>query len=94
VISALGISRVKPEQHACLLTGQTSSPAFPSFPANTLSRGRLPPASLPVFLSLIDTALPKSTALNYSTFLGGAGTLPFGTRGRLRQVLPMSWGWD
>jgi P pilus assembly chaperone PapD len=71
----LGIA-VKPNSTIAYVTGSTSSPAYPTFPANTYQAAAA--TSFPAaFVSLIDTALPKSTALNYSTFLGGAGTTPF-----------------
>jgi hypothetical protein len=72
----LGIA-VKPNSTIAYVTGTTSSPAFPTFPANTYQAAAA--TSFPAaFVSLIDTALPKSTALNYSTFLGGSGTTAFG----------------
>jgi hypothetical protein len=72
----LGIA-VKPNSTIAYVTGTSSSPAFPTFPANTYQpvTATVFPAA---FISLIDTALPKSTALNYSTFLGGSGTTGFG----------------
>jgi hypothetical protein len=72
----LGIA-VKPNSTIAYVTGTSGSPAFPTFPANTYQRATA--TTLPAaFISLIDTALPKSTALNYSTFLGGSGTTGFG----------------
>jgi hypothetical protein len=73
----LGIA-VKPNSTIAYVTGQTGSPAFPTFPANTYQAAAATSFPGAAFLSLIDTALPKNTALIYSTFLGGAGTLPFG----------------
>lgn len=72
----LGIA-VKPNSTIAYVTGSTSSPAFPTFPANTYQA--VAATSFPgvAFVSLIDTALPKSTALNYSTFLGESGTTAF-----------------
>jgi len=77
-VSDFGLAiAVKPNSTIAYVTGTTSSPAFPTFPANTYQTAAatvFPGA----FVSLIDTALPKSTALNYSTFLGGGGTIGFG----------------
>jgi hypothetical protein len=68
---------VKPNSTIAYVTGQTSSPAFPTFPANTYQAAAATAFPSAGFVSLIDTALPKVTALNYSTFLGGGGILPF-----------------
>jgi hypothetical protein len=77
-VSEFGLAiAVKANSTIAYVTGTSSSPAFPTFPANTYQTAAA--TTLPAaFISLIDTALPKSTALNYSTFLGENGTTGFG----------------
>lgn len=68
---------VKPNSTIAYVTGASGSPAFPTFPANafqTASATTFPAG----FVSLIDTSQPASTALVYSTFLGGNTTAGFG----------------
>ena len=68
---------VKPNSTIAYVTGTSSSPAFPTFPANafqTASATTFPAG----FVSLIDTSQPAGTALVYSTFLGGNTTTGFG----------------
>lgn len=68
---------VKSNSTIAYITGTSSSPAFPTFPANTFqtAAGTVFPAAI---VSLLDTSLPAGTALQYSTFLGGSNTTGFG----------------
>jgi hypothetical protein len=68
---------VKPNSAIAYVTGTSSSPGFPTFPANTFQNAAatvLPAA----FVTLLDTSQPAATALVYSTFLGGNTTTGFG----------------
>lgn len=68
---------VRPNSTVAYVTGTSSSPAFPTFPANafqTASATTFPAA----FVSLIDTSQAAGTALIYSTFLGANTTTGFG----------------
>jgi hypothetical protein len=68
---------VKPNSTIAYVTGTSSSPGFPTFPANafqTVSATTFPAA----IVTLIDTSQPAGTALVYSTFLGGGSTSGFG----------------
>ena len=70
---------VKPGSMVAYVTGTTSSPAFPTFPANTFqtAAGTAFPAA---FVTLLDTSQPAGTALVYSTLLGGSFTTAFGIK--------------
>jgi hypothetical protein len=68
---------VKPNSTIAYVTGASSSPTFPTFPANTFQTA-LTTVFPAAFVSLLDTSLPAGTALQYSTLLGGSNTTGFG----------------
>lgn len=70
---------VKPNSTITYVTGTSSSPGFP-FPVTPANPYQTAAATVfpAAFVALLDTSLPASTALKYSTFLGGSNTVGFG----------------
>ncbi|HXM95019.1 MAG TPA: SBBP repeat-containing protein [Candidatus Dormibacteraeota bacterium] len=76
--SDFGLAIALGPNNVAYVTGTTSSLNFPTFPGAFQTTGNAFGAA---FISLLDTGLPGSTSLKYSTFLGGTGsTTAFGIR--------------